>query len=228
MRQVLESILIVAIAVGLCAYVSFCSGNAKGQTGYVAVDDFKNLEFPDIPVNSVSDNIDDQSIEISVDKSKSLLVLPFEEPTPIKNISFFWKSKGKFGSFSKDLQKSHMGNDNRLAVGLVLTGKPSWFDWLFKPEWMRIISREVSLSFNEMVLFNVGSQASPGEKWKDPEYKNVTHVALSDEPTPWEGNWRASSAAFSKPYEVAAIVLLADGENTDSKFSVTVKDLSFE
>jgi hypothetical protein len=228
LRNVIEAILITATAVGLCAYISFCTPQAKAQSSYVAVDDFKNAAFPDIPINSISDNIDDQSIEISVDKSKSFVVLPFSEPTKIKNLSFFWKFKGKFGTLSEDFEKSHMGNDNRLAIGLVMTGKRSWLDWLFSPEWMRVLEKEVEISFNEMILFNVGARAKPGTNWKDPEYKNVSHVSLADSPTHWEGNWRASSVAFSKPYEVAAIVLLADGENTESKFSVTVKDLSFE
>jgi hypothetical protein len=222
-----EVFLIVGALIGLCAYVSFCSRDAEASDIlYPSVSKFENAKFDSAPFNTFDVDVENDEIEIKVDKSKSFIVMPFSEPVEIRALSFFWKTAGQFKVISKAMEQSNEGNDNRLAVGLLLAGRRTLWESIFPPEWMDVIDQRVHADYNEMILFNVGSKTPPGELWDDPEFKHVSHISLADEQTFIPGNWKGSSVVLSEPYKVVGIVLFADGDQTDSKFKSTIKELA--
>ena len=66
----------------------------------------------------------------------------------------------------------------------------------------------------------------PGQRWLNPYNERVTMIAIDSVDD--AKSWQRSSYYFDRPVNVVGIWLMSDGDNTDSSFTVNVKDIKLE
>ena len=82
---------------------------------------FKHIEFSKLLPNNFTKKTN--HINIDVNNSSSFLIIPFEDIVITNKVSFFWKSKGLINIKDKNHEKSKLGDDAILRIGLVTLKK---------------------------------------------------------------------------------------------------------
>lgn len=165
---------------------------------------------------------------MGVKKSSSFLLLPFSEIKNVKSVQFEWKSTGKLNVSSPKIEQSKKGDDFFMKLGLVLSGDAPFIPF-FAPSWIKAIRNIAKLPSDKVLYLVSGTKTPPGNTWESPYTSDLTYRSLESKPTS-EKPWLESSYSFTKPMAVVGLWLMADGDNSQSEFQSTIRNiqLTFE
>lgn len=215
------------IAIPFAALLSMFSGVLSAETKAEAItlraDNFEHIQFEKINANQIT--YQDQQLQIDVDNSASILMLPFDNIKPLNKVSFEWRSES--GPLAKDSQHElkRSGDDAIFKLGLLLASDDDLLN-PFVPSWLKQVREQLKYPSEEMIYLVVGARHAPGERWISPYNKRITMVSVASQET--GSGWRKSSFQSERPLDVVALWLMADGDNTHSSFRVVIKNIVLE
>lgn len=216
-----STIFLVQLVLFLPANSSFAESAAAVIT--LQADNFEHISFSRIKANHYT--YQQQQLNIAVDNSASFLMKPFDAVKKVNRVSIVWRSEGRPKQKAALHEKKRTGDDAVFKLGLLLKTD----DVLFKPflpAWMKRVEQLLRFPSKNMIYLVVGARNIPGEQWQNPYSKNVTMIAIDSIAD--EQGWQHSSYRFEMPLDVVALWLMADGDDTGSRFSVKVKAIRIE
>ncbi len=153
-----------------------------------------------------------QALRIRVDSSSSPLFFPLEKNVMAKRLEVEASTNGL-------PKRGH--DDFVLRVGLITAGdyRPSWLERVFAAKWiLNLVALKPDAGLGQIIFYNV---VQGGEK-PTADKRMVNHtVKVVGQP---------GDLGFSVPLDpaldVGAVWLHADGDDTKSKFTVTVKKIA--
>lgn len=185
---------------------------------------FEHITFDGIAPTTYK--ADGEALAMDVEASSSFLLRPFDKDLSVRRVSFEWRSEGNFAVASPDEEKSKAGDDARLRIGLILSGKAPLIPF-FAPSWIKAIREIMRRPSDRMLYLAVGTKSQPGSEWPSPYSDSMRIRALAS--TPVEGGtWNAAEVSFSPPLAVVGLWIMADGDNSKSRFRTLLRKLALE
>ncbi len=182
--------------------------------------DFKHITFEKVSPTRYSEK--EGVISAEVVSSSSFLLKPFPAIKQIRKIKWRWKMSGDFRVRSLDELKTKAGDDAVLRVGLIKSGNAPMVPF-FAPAWIKAIQSQMKLSGTEMQYLVVGGPAAPGSAWVSP-YTNSMNMRQVQSTIEADG-WNLAEYTFPEPIMVVGLWIMSDGDGTQSRFVVSLKDL---
>jgi hypothetical protein len=180
---------------------------------------FKEVTFEDIPPTAYA--FKDGSLSASVNNSSSFLLLPFDKVTELKGFSFQWKKEGAVKVSTAEQEQSKKGDDFYFRLGLILSGEAPFIPF-FAPSWIKAIRDHAKLPSDRITYYVVGAKSAVGSTWKSPYSGSIDYFSVAS--TEHE-EWNTAELSLKKNLKVVGLWLMADGDNSKSKFEVHVKQL---
>ncbi len=214
---------LVFITVFLLVQTNIILAETSANVIPLQTDDFEHINFNRIKPNHHS--FLKQQLKINVNESASFLMQPFDHVKAVKRVSFEWRSDGfpKIKSAKNEEQKS--GDDAVFKLGLLLKTDESISN-PFIPKWMKRVDTLLNFPSEEMIYLVANAKHAVSEQWANPYNKRVTMISI--ESIDNEQDWKLARYEFDTPVNVIAIWLMADGDNTHSRFTVHVKNIKIE
>ena len=216
-------LIIFYISFALLLQTSTLFADTKDGAILLQEDNFEHIEFSRI--NSNRHSFSDQQLKIEVDDSASFLMKPFVTVRQVKQVSVTWRSTGEPEIKNSKHEGQREGDDAVFKIGLLLSGEDS-FPNPFLPSWMKRVDELLNHPSDNMIYLVANAKHKSGEQWINPYNKRVAMIAMDDVAT--DKGWHVSSYIFETPVNVVAVWLMADGDNTDSRFTVDIKSISVE
>ena len=185
-------------------------------------DNFEHIQFKRIKANRYTFQ---QQLQIDVDNSASILMLPFETVKQLNKVSFEWRSEG--GPLIEDAQHElkRNGDDAVFKLGLLLKADSDSIN-PFVPAWLKQVRKLLKFPSEEMIYLVADAKHAPGERWTSPYNRRVTMISVESR---GDGSgWQQSSYQFEQSLDVVALWLMADGDNTHATFTVSIKNIVLE
>lgn len=205
------------------------TGLVSVGTARAGVDlDLKIAAFHPVPFDHLKPTVfadTPEGLRMEVDKSSSSLLRPFEQALVVSQVDFEWRSTGPLAVASAAAQKTKAGDDARLRVGLILGGEPPMIPFL-APTWVKVIRDVLKAPAGELVFVLAGTPVAPLTRWKSPYSDDITLIAASD--ADLKDGWRRAQVTFSKAQDVVGVWLMADGDNTGSRFTTWLRRLTLK
>lgn len=154
---------------------------------------------------------------IKVKASSSAMVLPFAKKRSIRRIRFKWKTQGNFKVHSSAQERSKEGDDAKIRIGLILSGKAPMIPF-FAPRWIRELENRLKYSSDKMIYITPDLYTPPGSQFESP-YSSSIHT-LSVPST--NG---IVDMTFQKAKTCVGLWIMADGDDTESHFVTHLRDL---
>ena len=188
---------------------------------------WKLLEFDGVPANRIS--YEDGSMTIGVTGSGSPLVSVFPDLVKVKEISVTGTVKGNLDLDPGDLwTKNH--DDALLRLGLIEPGskKLSAMQRLAAPGWIKELEKLFSgkmKGLGKIQCFHLMPDASLiGRSRVNP--MGDTFIERIQAAPRADGSFVLKVSFPDEPLTVAGLWLLADGDDTNSTFSITISEIS--
>ena len=77
-----------------------------------------------------------------------------------------------------------------------------------------------------MVFLLPGARNAPGKRWKNPFSKKVEMISIPSKD--FESGWKNSEFQFESPQQTVGLMIMADGDNTESSFTSEIQNLMIE
>ena len=77
-----------------------------------------------------------------------------------------------------------------------------------------------------MIYLVVDAKHKPNERWLSPYNRRITMISVASQKD--ESGWQQASFQFDDDQQVVALWLMADGDNTQASFSVSIKNIVLE
>lgn len=196
-------------------------------TSFTQPSAWKALEFDDVPANRLS--YGEGAMTIAVTGSGSPLVSEFPEVIKVKELTVTGTVEGTLNLDSADLWKK--GNDDALLrVGLIEPGtkKLSSLQRLAAPVWIKTLEKMFNgkmKGLGRIQCFHLMPDASLIGKNRVNPMGDMFVERIQAAPGP-DGTFVLKVSFPDEPLTVAGLWLLADGDDTNSTFSVTISDIS--
>lgn len=188
---------------------------------------WKALEFDGVASNRIS--YGDGAMTIDVSKSGSPLVSVFPATVKVKEVIVTGTVKGSLDLATRDFwTKNH--DDALLRLGLIEPGskKLSAIQRLAAPRWIKTLEKMFSgkmKGLGKIQCFHLMPDASLiGETRVNP--MGDTFIETIQAAPKADGSFVLNVSFPDEPLTVAGLWLLADGDDTNSSFSVTITDIS--
>ena len=183
--------------------------------------DCHHVSFEDIEPTKYEYDTKLKVLNAKVEKSSSILVIPFDKIQKIKNVSFEWKVKGQLPPVDLEKLKKKEGDDAVLRIGLLVHGDPPMFSFT-APAWLKKVSNILKHP-SDKLLYLVAGLNKQGLVWESPYSDTIEQISVKTESL--KENWNASSHSFNKPMQVVGIWIIVDGDDTKVKFQTAIKNL---
>ncbi len=179
-----------------------------------------SLSFSKIPKNHVQFN--DGEMRVSVDQSAGPLVQKLEAPLKVSS----FKVKGELKGLKK-VETGAFDEDSVLRIGLVAVGERTLnaVKRVFAADWIKKLFALAppKTGLDKIYFFNLTNRPElVGKKREHPKsdlmLENVFHSLVG------EGAFEAEFK-LEAPLEVAALWLSVDGDDTKSKFDLTIRQI---
>lgn len=183
------------------------------------------VAFRGLPAHEVRFGGD--GLTVRVDRSASAIVYPLASVTPVHFLRASGRVRGTL-DVSADRQGERGFDDYALRVGLVEAGgrPPGFFQRRFAPEWLRMLLDMAprGIGIASVRFFNLGTApAQIGQSRRHP-LSDLLHervVAAADADGRFEIDVRLEA-----PVETMAVWINVDGDDTGSRFTVTIEHLA--
>ena len=223
MEPMKKPLIIFYVWFVLLLQTSTLFSDVKDGAVLLQADNFEHIEFSRI--NSSRYSFHDQQLKIEIDDSASFLMKSFVQVRQIKQVSVEWRSEGEPEIKSVQHEEQREGDDAVFKIGLLLSGEDSFFN-PFLPSWMKRVEESLQHPSDNMVYLLVKAKHASGEQWVNPYNKRISMIVMNS--VAGNKDWHTSNYTFDNPVNVVAVWLMADGDNTDSRFTVNIKNLSLE
>ncbi len=209
---------------GVVAGFAFISGALAQELKLPLVgDSFEHIQFGKIQPNRYQ--FENGVLRIEVDDSASFLMRAFEQPIQLAAVRFQWRNKGELRVRDAAHESRRDGDDALFKLGLLLPSEAAWPN-PFVPKWLKRVQNLLTLPSENMLNLVVGARHRAGERWSGPYSSRVQMFAVASQPR--EDGWRQAQHIFQQPLQVIAVWLMADGDNTASRFSTEVRNIVFD
>lgn len=187
------------------------------------------LEYGKIPSNKVS--FSSKGLTLNVDNSASPLVYPFaEEPVHVKEVQVEG-TLDRLVSINPANKQGQKGFDDfNLRVGLVILGSKtiSWAKKAFSPKWVRTLFNLAPKGQGIDHIYFINAVLAPeliGQSRDHPstEYIKEENAWLMDKTGSFSYSYK-----LSKSLDVGALWISIDGDDTNSKFNITINKLNLK
>jgi hypothetical protein len=184
------------------------------------IDQFRHITFDKITQTRYEQ--DGTGIKAEVAGSSSFLLKAFPAVRAVKGLKWKWKFAGDYKVTTVGQLSSKKGDDTIFRVGLIKSGSAPMVPF-FAPAWIQAINEHMKQPGDAMVYYVAGGPAKPGSQWESPYSDSMAliqteSVAIAD-------GWFQVVQEISPPIRATGLWLMADGDNTGSKFTTWVKDL---
>lgn len=193
------------------------------ETISLQANDFSHIEFKKIKANRY--HFQKQQLQIDVESSASILMLPFKAVKAVNKVSFEWRGDGRPLLRDAEHELERSGDDAVFKLGLLLKSETESFNPFIAP-WLRQVRKELSFPSEEMIYLVVDAKHKPNERWLSPYNRRITMISVASQKD--ESGWQQASFQFDTDQQVVALWLMADGDNTQASFSVSVKNIVLE
>lgn len=183
--------------------------------------DFKSVAFNGIPPTVYERSGD--ALKMTVEKSASFLLKPFDAERQVASVSFDWQSQGELKIKDLLTERTKAGDDARLKICLLLSGKAPLVPF-FASAWVKAVRDAMKLPADRLRCLVAGSKAKIGDRWPSPYDDSIELVAV-DGPGESPG-WRRVDAKLEEPLKVVGIWIMADGDDTGSSFTTRLRELT--
>lgn len=213
----------VPFAVMILSQTNVLSAATSTEVISLQVDSFEHIQFKKIKANHVA--YQEELVQIDVDDSASILMLPFETVKPINKVSFEWRSEGRPRVKDSQHELKRNGDDAVFKLGLLLKSDDDSIN-PFVPPWLKQVRELLTFPSEEMIYLVVDARHTSGQRWISPYNQRITMISVASRED--ESGWRQASYQFEQPQDVVALWLMADGDNTHSTFNVSIKNIVLE
>ncbi len=187
---------------------------------------WKVIQFQNkLPNKIVSDK---EGLHIGVDSSVNLLAYCLDEPVDVNGVLLHGTVTGLPRIRENKQQGDKKADDFAIRFGLVISGtkKLSKIDKLFAPELVKRLCELApnSKGIDHVLFLNLANDPPP--KWRNrihPVGRGLLRervVCISNE----QGDFTLK-AEFQQPCTVLALCIISDGDDTKSKYQVTVRNI---
>lgn len=189
----------------------------------LAEDRFEHISFGKIPACHY--HFEQNHLRIEVDGCASFVMQSFERVRRVKAVQYEWRSHGELKVRDAIHERHRDGDDALFKLGLLLKAD---FELPnpFAPKWLKRVESLLRFPSESMLNLTAGSRHRAGERWSGPYNSRVTMIAMPAEAL--TDGWQRASYRFEQPVEVVAVWLMADGDNTGSRFTTWVRKPVFE
>lgn len=216
-------LIFVLFTVFILSPISIVFAASPSEVILLQDDNFEHIEFGKINANHYV--FHDQQLQIDVDSSASFLMKAFNTVRKIHKVSFAWRSKDAPQIINSQHEAKRKGDDAVFKLGLLLKSDDSSLN-PFLPSWMKRVESLLKFPSQNMIYLVADAKHAPGRQWPNPYNKRVTMISISSVPD--HKGWMQASYQFEQPVNVVALWLMADGDNTKSKFTAGVKNVVLE
>jgi len=197
---------------------------AKDISSFTSLEDFKHITFKGIPPTKFA--VSGSVLTAEVNKSSSALLRAFEKPKSIERVSFVVAIDGKVNVDSLEHQRSKEGDDFLFRLGIFEEG-PRRVIPMFAPGWIRAIRDHLNHPVGKLWSLVVGSKAPPEDSWVSPYSSSIVNIATPCQPID-DGLKQKCSYRFKEPVTAVGYWMMSDGDDTDSKFGISVSELDIQ
>ena len=166
----------------------------------------------------------DNNWHIKVNSSSSFILVPFESPRTIRNISFLWKKDGTLNIDGPKRQTQKSGDDSYLKLGFMTEGRAPLIPF-FAPSWIKAVRKFTKLSSDKLIYHLFGGPKEPGSEWNNPYSSDVKMRSIASM-TRTDG-WNEANYTSKITQKITGFWIMADGDNTKSSFQTWLKALYF-
>lgn len=201
-------------------YASVLLSEQTAEVVSLQEDALEHIQFKKIKANNFSYR--DKQLQIEVDDSASILMLPFKTVKPVSRVSFQWRSEGT--PFIRDAQheSERSGDDAVFKLGLLLQAEDDFFN-PFAASWLKQVKEKLHYPSENMIYLVANAKHKPNESWLSPYNKRVMMVSVAGQSD--DAGWQQASYQFENAQQVVALWLMADGDNTHTSFNVSIKNI---
>jgi hypothetical protein len=222
MKRSPPTVLVQLITIAIL-YANTLFAEAKAEKISLQAEDFEHIQFKKITASRYT--FHDQLLQIDVDESASFLMLPFTAVKKINRVSFEWRSVGLPRLESAHHEEQRKGDDAVFKLGILLKADDSLIN-PFLPSWMKHVEALLKFPSENMINLVAASHHAPGEQWPNPYNKRVTTIAIGS--VEKDQGWMQAAYQFEQPVDAVGLWLMADGDNTHSKFTTYVRNIRIE
>lgn len=166
------------------------------------------------------------SLRIQVDDSASFLLVPFKQIKTVSAVRYAWKlESGELRLNDAAHEADRDGDDAVFKLGLLIEGDPGFGNPL-APKWLKQANAALTNPSDRMIYIVANARHPAGQSWTSPYNNKIQMTAAQNRPL--EAGWIEASHVFDSPVSIVGLWLMADGDNTDSRFSVRVKNIELE
>jgi hypothetical protein len=183
-------------------------------------DDFSHIQFKKIKANIIS--FQGQQLQVEVDNSASILMLPFETVKQVRGVSFEWRSEGTPFIRDTEHESERSGDDAVFKLGLLLQAGDDFFN-PFAASWLKQVKEKLHYPSEKMIYLVANAKHTPNEHWISPYNKRVTMISVAGQND--DSGWQRVSYQFENTQQVVALWLMADGDNTHASFNASIKNI---
>ena len=126
-------------------------------------------------------------------------MIPFEDIVTTKKVSFLWKSKGLIKIKDKNHEKSKLGDDAILRIGLITMKKnPSKLigNIFGKPGWLRDVEETLIHNGGNLIYLLPKTKNKYPESWNSPYSSLIKMVPTKT--TFFNNDWNKSNIIFKR------------------------------
>ena len=185
--------------------------------------DLEHIQFAKIKTNRITYH--NKFLQIDVEDSASFLLIPFVTVKKIKKVSFEWQSEGSPKVKNSQHEQERKGDDAVFKLGLLLLSDEQPFH-PFASSWMKRVDKLLNYPSEKMIYLVADAKHKAGEQWISPYNKRVTMIAVKSIVN--KQGWYQASYQFEQPMDTVALWLMADGDNTHSRFTSRIKNIKIE
>jgi hypothetical protein len=182
--------------------------------------DFRPIVFDGIPATLYERS--GEELKMTVNKSSSFILRPFDKPRSVSGVTFAWRSEGELKMKDVATERTKAGDDTRLRICLLISGEEPLIPF-FAPAWVKAIRDAMKLPADKLHCLVAGSLAKPGETWPSPYDDSIELEAVGS--TIDGKGWHRVDAKLARPIDVVGLWIMADGDDTGSEFTTWLKDL---
>ena len=220
------SYISIPLVVTVSLYTNTLFAAPPAEVISLQADNFEHIQFKRIKPNNHT--YENNVLKIEVDDSASFLMLAFNEVKKINKVNFDWRSEGLLLVKNIEHEAARRGDDAVIKIGLLLKSESSSYN-PFAPSWLKRVDELMRYPSENMVYLVANAKHAAGEQWLNPYNDWVLMIAMgSATGTEKIGDWQQASHQFKQPQQVVAIWIMADGDNTDSKFTSFIKNITLE
>lgn len=158
-----------------------------------------------------------------VEASASFLFQPFDAPRRVQTLSFSWRVKsGSLPPKTVASESEKSGDDAPVRIGLLISGKAPLIPF-FAPSWIKAVRDHAKLPADDLIFVVAGSKHPAGSVWPSPYDQALRLIAPVEQPD--RDGWTKASHTFDPPLSVVGLWIMADGDDTGSRFDAEVRDL---